>query len=52
VLDTLAKFRPIYDERLKSTSFEPAFDLNEALEEARELTGRKDPGAYTKGGGV
>jgi len=52
VLDTIEKFRPIYDERLKSTSFEPAFDLNEALEEARELTGRKDPGAYTEGGGV
>ena len=52
VLDTLARFRPVYDAHLRSTSFEPAFDLNAALEEARELTGRNDPGAFIKGGGV
>ena len=52
VLDTLARFRPIYDEHLRSTSFEPAFDLDAALEEARNITGRNDPGAHIKGGGV
>jgi [NiFe] hydrogenase diaphorase moiety large subunit len=52
VLDTIEKFPMLYDARLKTTSFEPAFDLNKALDEAREITGRTDPGAYVKGGGV
>jgi len=52
VLNTIEKFPGLYDNRLKTTSFEPAFDLNQALEEAREITGRTDPGAYVKGGGV
>lgn len=52
VLDTIEKFPKLYDDRLKTTSFEPAFDLNQALDEAREITGRTDPGAYVKGGGV
>ncbi len=52
ILDTIEKFPLLYDERLKTTSFEPAFDLNKALDEAREITGRTDPGAYVEGGGV
>jgi hypothetical protein len=31
---------------LRSTAFEPAFDLDAALGEARRLTGRDDPGAH------
>jgi [NiFe] hydrogenase diaphorase moiety large subunit len=39
-------------ERLRHTSFEPSFDLDAALEEARRVTGRDDPGAHLQGGGV
>ena len=39
-------------ERLRQTSFEPAFDLDAALEEARQITGRDDPAAHLQGGGV
>lgn len=46
VLDTLDKFPGVYERRLKSTGFEPAFDLDDALEDARQLTGRDDPGAH------
>ena len=46
VLDSLDEFPEAYERRLRSTAYEPAFDLNAALEEARQLTGRRDPGAY------
>ncbi len=46
VLDSLDQFPESYERRLRSTAFEPAFNLNAALEEARRLTGRHDPGAY------
>jgi len=46
VLDTLKKFPHIYEERLKQSSFEPAFDLDAALQEARDITGRDDAGAH------
>ncbi len=46
VLDSLDQFPESYERRLRSTAFEPAFDLNAALEDARRLTGRHDPGAY------
>ncbi|WP_428609821.1 NAD(P)H-dependent oxidoreductase subunit E [Sedimenticola sp.] len=52
VLDGLEKFPGIFQSRLRSTSFEPAFDLDASLEEARTLTGRNDPGAHLEGGGV
>ncbi len=52
VLDGLQKFPGIFQSRLRSTSFEPAFDLDASLEEARALTGRTDPGAHLEGGGV
>lgn len=52
VLDGLEKFPDIFQSRLRSTSFEPAFDLDASLEEARKLTGRNDPGAHLEGGGV
>lgn len=46
VVDTLSRFRPAYERRMKSLEFEPAFDLDAALETARRLTGRDDPDAY------
>lgn len=49
VVDTLVKFRPAYERRLKSLDFEPAFDLDAALDTARRMTGRDDPGAHLNG---
>ncbi|UCB55737.1 MAG: NAD(P)H-dependent oxidoreductase subunit E [Thiotrichales bacterium] len=46
VLDTLSKFPNIYQKRLKHTGYEPAFDLDAALQDARDITGRDDPGAH------
>jgi [NiFe] hydrogenase diaphorase moiety large subunit len=46
ILDTMKKFRPMYERRLRSRDFEPAFDLDEALARARQMTGRDDPGAH------
>jgi len=46
VADTLLKFRPAYERRLKNLDFEPAFDLDAALAPARQATGRDDPGAH------
>lgn len=45
-LDTLQRFRPTYEKRLKSLEFEPAFDLDGALARARQMTGRDDAGAH------
>lgn len=46
LFDTLQKFRPAYERRLRSLDFEPAFDLDNALAAARQMTGRDDPGAH------
>lgn len=46
LFDTLQKFRPAYERRLKSLDFEPAFDLDEALAAARQVTGREDAAAH------
>lgn len=48
VLDTLSKFPGIYSSRLLSRSYEPAFDLDAALETSRRLTGRDDEGAHIR----
>jgi [NiFe] hydrogenase diaphorase moiety large subunit len=48
VVDTLRHFRPAYERRLKSTAFEPAFDLDGALARARAMTGRNDAGAHLR----
>jgi [NiFe] hydrogenase diaphorase moiety large subunit len=47
-LDTLKRFRPMYERRLKSLDFEPAFDLDGALARARQMTGRDDAGAHIR----
>jgi [NiFe] hydrogenase diaphorase moiety large subunit len=44
--DTIAKFRPAYERRLRSLHFEPAFDLDAELSTARRLTGRDDPASH------
>ncbi len=46
VLDTLDKFPQIYETRLKHSAYEPAFDLDAALQDARDITGRDDAGAH------
>ena len=52
ILGSIEKFPEIYEAQLKSTGFEPAFDLDAALEEARQISGRDDAGAHIEGGGV
>ena len=49
VFDTLEKFPYIYEQQLTHIDFEPAFDLDAALEASREITGRDDAGAYLGG---
>ncbi len=46
VLDTLEKFPDVYERKLKALAFEPAFDLDGALETARKITGRDDDSAH------
>ncbi|PWB56489.1 MAG: NADP oxidoreductase [Nitrosomonadales bacterium] len=46
VLDTLRKFPGTFERKLKALSFEPAFDLDGALETARKITGRDDEWAH------
>jgi len=51
VFDTLNKFRPAYERRLRSLDFVPAFDLpafdlDQALDAARQMTGRDDAAAH------
>src|SRR5574340_210024 len=46
VLDTLEKFPDVYERKLKALAFEPAFDLDGALETARKITGRDDDWAH------
>jgi [NiFe] hydrogenase diaphorase moiety large subunit len=48
VLHTLKRFRPAYENRLKSLVFAPAFDLDGALARARQMTGRDDAGAHLR----
>jgi len=52
VLDTIAKFRPAYERRLQHKEFRPAFDLDWALEPARQMTGRDDAAAHFASGGA
>ncbi|MCX7184696.1 MAG: NAD(P)H-dependent oxidoreductase subunit E [Nitrosospira sp.] len=46
VLDLLQKFPDAYQHKLKKLAFEPAFDLDGALETARNITGRDDAWAH------
>ncbi len=44
--DTILKFRPAYEQRLKSLYFEPGFNLDAELSIARRMTGRDDAAAH------
>jgi [NiFe] hydrogenase diaphorase moiety large subunit len=44
--DTIIKFRPAYERRLKSLDFQPAFDLDAELATSRRLAGRNDAAAH------
>ncbi len=46
VLDTIEKFRSAYEARMLHQEFKPAFDLDQALSQARQMTGRDDAGAH------
>jgi len=46
VLQTLDKFPAIYRRLLRSAEYTPSFDLDAALSEARQITGRNDAGAH------
>jgi [NiFe] hydrogenase diaphorase moiety large subunit len=46
ILTTLERYPEIYEGRLKEISFEPGFDLDGALEIARQMTGRDDVHAH------
>ena len=46
VFDTVQKFRPVYESRLDKQDFEPAFDLDAALDKARAAAGRDDADAH------
>ena len=46
VRDLLEKFRPAIDDRIGPLEARPAFDLDEALAPAREVTARDDEGAH------
>ena len=46
VVQTMEKFPEAYERRLHSLDFEPAFDLDGALAEARRITGRDDAWAH------
>jgi [NiFe] hydrogenase diaphorase moiety large subunit len=46
VLDTLDKFPAIYQSRLRDSRYEPAFDLDAALQEARQISGRDQDAAH------
>jgi [NiFe] hydrogenase diaphorase moiety large subunit len=50
VLDTLEKFPAAYAERLGSSTYTPAFNLDDALVQARLLSGRDDAGAHLDDG--
>lgn len=44
--DTIAKFRPAYEQHLKSLHFVAGFDMDAELSQARRATGRNDSGAH------
>jgi [NiFe] hydrogenase diaphorase moiety large subunit len=46
VLDLLNRFPQLVEDRLAHSGYEPAFDLDAALQEARDITGRDDTGAH------
>jgi len=50
VVETMEKFPETYERRLKALDYEPAFDLDGALQTARQITGRDDAWAHLDAG--
>jgi [NiFe] hydrogenase diaphorase moiety large subunit len=50
VLDLLNRFPQLVEDQLAHSGYEPAFDLDAALQEARDITGRDDAGAHIEAG--
>jgi [NiFe] hydrogenase diaphorase moiety large subunit len=48
VLDLLERFPQLVESRLANSGYEPAFDLDAALQEARDISGRDDAGAHIR----
>jgi [NiFe] hydrogenase diaphorase moiety large subunit len=48
ILDTMRKFPGSYSKRLLNRGYEPAFDLDAALEVSRRMTGRDDEAAHIR----
>ena len=48
ILDSLQQFPHVFEQRLAHSNFEPYFDLDGALEEARQITHRNDASAHLK----
>jgi [NiFe] hydrogenase diaphorase moiety large subunit len=46
ILNGLQRFRKTFEQRLAQSDFEPSFDLDAALEEARQVTHRDDAAAH------
>ena len=46
ILDLLKRFPQLVEKKLAHSNYEPAFDLDAALQEARDITGRDDAGAH------
>jgi [NiFe] hydrogenase diaphorase moiety large subunit len=46
IISTLARFPELYQSRLKNISYEPGFDLDAALETARQLANRNDVASH------
>ncbi len=46
ILDLLKHFPQLVEKKLAHSNYEPAFDLDAALQEARDITGRDDAGAH------
>ena len=46
VLDLMKRFPQLVEDRLAHSGYEPAFDIDAALQEARDITGRDDTGTH------
>ncbi len=46
ILTTLERYPELYEQQLQEISYEPGFDLDAALADTREMSGRDDAGAH------
>jgi len=50
LIQSINKFPEIYKNKLRPGGYEPAFNLEQALSEARKISGRNDPASQFEGG--